>query len=155
MRTFGIQFRGRGFLNGCSTFARVGNAASTLALNKWSHIKDRLDEFLFDLPVAEIQKRAAAARSCLDEGDDRRFWFEIEKSYRIGSPEKKLAILLEREREKKLEERRKKQSEKRQKEHKKHKRKWTREDYDLMPDAFQRLLFPRGWDNGVQGNNPL
>ncbi len=132
MRTFGIQFRGRGFLNGTATFARVGNAASKLIRNRRSSNKNHLDEFLFDFPVAEIQKRAAAARSCLESGDEWLFRQTIMISYWVGDPEKKLAIMLEREREAKREARRKKQSEKMQKKYQKKKYKWDGEGEDLM-----------------------
>lgn len=100
MRTFGVQFRGRGFLCGRSSFAQVADAASRLVLNNPGEEGERR-KFLFDLPVAKIKERAIAARRCLERGDAKGFK-HIRAQYRLGDPLEELAVLLELERKRRI-----------------------------------------------------
>ncbi len=102
LRTFGVQFRGRGFFHGAATFAKASAAASRLVVNEPREEGERR-RFLFDLPVAEIRERAVAARQCLDAGDMTAFR-HIRARYRLGVPKKELKILKDLERKRQHEE---------------------------------------------------
>jgi hypothetical protein len=101
MQTFGIQFRGRGFLCGCAAFARVGNDASRLVLDK-PREKGEPRTFFYDLPVESIRKRSVKVRRCLEAGDMKGFK-HIKAKYKLGDPMRELQILKDLRRKKRLE----------------------------------------------------
>ena len=101
MQTFGVQFRGRGFLHGGAAFAKVGDAAAKLVLAKLREGDER-NAFLYDLPTEDIQRRSVKARRRLETSDLEGFE-RITKKYGLGDPLQELAILKEERKKKRLE----------------------------------------------------
>lgn len=81
-----VQFRGRGFLNGRSTFAAVTDAVARLYL-KCEHSKDKPSRYLLDLPLSKIKERALAFRTTFDTGDDISLR-KLMSQYSLGDPVK-------------------------------------------------------------------
>lgn len=93
MQTFGIQFRGRGFLCGNAAFAKIGNTAAKLVLNR-PRKKNKPRKFFYDLSVENICKRAMSVRQSLDAGDIEGFR-NITTKYRLEDPLQELQKLKE------------------------------------------------------------
>lgn len=106
MRTFGIQFRGRGFLCSRAAFAKVGDAAARLVLDEPCEDGES-KQFFYDLPVADIHKRAAKTRRYLETGSARRLR-RIDAQYKLDNPLEELKILKELRKKERAEERAKK-----------------------------------------------
>lgn len=103
MRTFGIQFRGRGFLCSKAAFAKVGDAAARLVLDE-PYEAGEPRQFFYDLPVKDMRKRAAKVRQYLETGNAKALR-RIDSQYKLGNPLEDIKILKELELKQRAEER--------------------------------------------------
>ena len=80
-----VGFRGRGTLNGRSPFAKVTDAATRLAIA--GDAEGDSKQFLLDLPVVELEKRALVFRATYDNGDVKQI-YRLMKQYAYRDSER-------------------------------------------------------------------